>query len=168
MTRSHLFRTRSGTRTVSIQAVRSAVKIIKTKADDKAEIDDETIQDSAQRNTTIKRQKCIQLNCPDSTHVPNGSTRVPKSRYPSNYLDFSPDKHSLARCIEYISVIMIHGLASRDRNASDCAFIPQPSTSVPEPLNCDHIWSDRSGTTGRSGMDVNTGARLRSGPEAVM
>ena len=36
---------------------------------------------------------------------------------------------------------------------------------VPEPFHCDHIarWSARSGTTGRSGTGVNTGARLRSG-----
>ena len=37
---------------------------------------------------------------------------------------------------------------------------------VPEPFHCDHIarviarWSARSGTTGRSGTGVNTGARL--------
>ena len=47
------------------------------------------------------------------------------------------------------------------------AFTPQ---SQPDPFrnrstHCDQIarWSARSGTTGRSGTDVNTGARLRSG-----
>ena len=52
-----------------------------------------------------------------------------------------------------------------DRNGSG----RQPGTrvhtcSVPEPFHCDHIarWSARSGTTGRSGTGVNTGARLRS------
>ena len=59
-------------------------------------------------------------------------------------------------------IYMTHGLASRDRNASGCAFAPQ---SRPEPFHCDHIarWSARSGTTGRSG----TGARLRSGTVPV-
>ena len=40
---------------------------------------------------------------------------------------------------------------------------------VPEPFHCDHIarWSARSGTTGRSGTGVNTGARLRSGTVPV-
>ena len=43
------------------------------------------------------------------------------------------------------------------------------SGTVPEPFHCDHIarWSARSGTTGRSGTDVNTGARLRSGTVPV-
>ena len=36
---------------------------------------------------------------PDSTHLPNVSTRVPKSTYPSKYVDFSPDKLSLEGCI---------------------------------------------------------------------
>ena len=38
-----------------------------------------------------------------------------------------------------------------------------------EPFHCDHIarWSARSGTTGRSGTGVNTGARLRSGTVPV-
>ena len=41
----------------------------------------------------------------------------------------------------------------------------EPTGPVPEPFHCDHIarWSARSGTTGRSGTGVNTGARLRSG-----
>ena len=40
---------------------------------------------------------------------------------------------------------------------------------VPEPFHCDHIarWSARSGTTGRSGTGVNTGARLHSGTVPV-
>ena len=59
--------------------------------------------------------------------------------------------------------IMAHGLVSRDRNASGCAFTPQ---SRPDPFHCHHIarWSARSGTTGRSGSWTggNTGARLHS------
>ena len=45
----------------------------------------------------------------------------------------------------------------------------EPTGPVPEPFHCDHIarWSARSGTTGRSGTGVNTGARLRSGTVLV-
>ena len=45
----------------------------------------------------------------------------------------------------------------------------EPTGPVPEPFHCDHIarWSARSGTTGRSGTSVNTGARLRSGTVPV-
>ena len=45
----------------------------------------------------------------------------------------------------------------------------KPTGPVPEPFHCDHIarWSARSGTTGRSGTGVNTGARLRSGTVPV-
>ena len=45
----------------------------------------------------------------------------------------------------------------------------EPTGPVPEPFHCDHIarWSARSGTTGRSGTGVNTGARLRSGTVPV-
>ena len=65
--------------------------------------------------------------------------------------------------------IMTHGLARRDRNASGCARTTEPTGPVPEPFHCDHIarWSARSGTTGRSGTGVNTGARLRSGTVPV-
>ena len=46
----------------------------------------------------------------------------------------------------------------------------EPTGPVPEPFHCDHIarWSARSGTTGRSGTGVNTGARLRSGTVPVL
>ncbi len=45
----------------------------------------------------------------------------------------------------------------------------EPTGPVPEPFHCDHIarWSARSGTTGRSGTGVNTGARSRSGTVPV-
>ncbi len=45
----------------------------------------------------------------------------------------------------------------------------EPTGPVPEPFHCDHIarWSAHSGTTGRSGTGVNTGARLRSGTVPV-
>ena len=35
----------------------------------------------------------------------------------------------------------------------------EPTGTVPEPFHCDHIarWSARTGTSGRSGTDVNTG-----------
>ena len=63
VTRSHLFRTRSGTRAVSTTRLLGQMsKLLKTKADDKAgkrahaEIYDETSHDSARRNITIKRQ----------------------------------------------------------------------------------------------------------------
>ena len=61
--------------------------------------------------------------------------------------------------------IMTRGLASRDRNV----HTTEPTGPVPEPFHCDHIarWSARSGTTGRSGPGVNTGARLRSGTVPV-
>ena len=68
---------------------------------------------------------------PDLPHVPNVSTRVPKSRYPSKYVDFSPDKHSKWQDVHWIFVIMTHGLASHDRNASGCAFTQQ---SQPDPF----------------------------------
>ena len=50
-----------------------------------------------------------------------------------------------------------------------CVHTTQPTGPVPEPFHCDHIarWSARSGTTGRSGTGVNTGARLRSGTVPV-
>ena len=45
----------------------------------------------------------------------------------------------------------------------------EPTGPVLEPFHCDHIarWSARSGTTGRSGTGVNTGARLGSGTVPV-
>ena len=50
-----------------------------------------------------------------------------------------------------------------------CVHTTEPTGPVPEPFHCDHIarWSARSGTTGRSGTGVNTGARLRSGTVPV-
>ena len=45
----------------------------------------------------------------------------------------------------------------------------EPTGPVPEPFHCDHIarWSARSGTTGRSGTGVNTGARLQTWGEST-
>ena len=50
-----------------------------------------------------------------------------------------------------------------------CVHTTEPTGPAPEPFHCDHIarWSARSGTTGRSGTGVNTGARLRSGTVPV-
>ena len=101
--------------------------------------------------------------------MPNVSTRVPKSTedYPTKYVDFSPDKLSLERRRPYcMFFIMTHGLASRDRNASGCAFTPQ---SQPDMFrNRSTAIISRAGTTGPSGTGVNTGARLRSGPKALV
>ena len=65
-----------------------------------------------------------------------------------------------------LGIYECHGQLERFQNGSSRAFTPQ---SQPEPFHCDHIarWSARSGTTGRSGTGVNTGARLRSGTVPV-
>ena len=58
---------------------------------------------------------------------------------------------------------------SRPEHVRLCVHTTEPTGPVPEPFHCDHIarWSARSGTTGRSGTGVNTGARLRSGTVPV-
>ena len=58
---------------------------------------------------------------------------------------------------------------SRPERVRLCVHTTGPTGPVPEPFHCDHIarWSARSGTTGRSGTGVNTGARLRSGTVPV-
>ena len=45
----------------------------------------------------------------------------------------------------------------------------EPTGTVPEPFHCDHIarWSARTGTSGRSGTDVNTGNGNGSGTVPV-
>ena len=45
----------------------------------------------------------------------------------------------------------------------------EPTGTVPEPFHCDHIarWSARTGTSGRSGTDVNTGNWNGSGTVPV-
>ena len=50
-----------------------------------------------------------------------------------------------------------------------CIHTTEPTGHVPEPFHCDHIvgWLARTGTTGRNGTGVNTGARLRTGPVPV-
>ena len=59
---------------------------------------------------------------------------------------------------------------SRPERVRLCVHTTEPTRPVPEPFHCDHIarWSARSGTTGRSGTGVNTGARFRYGPKAVV
>ena len=128
-----------------------------------AKIYGETSHDSARRNITIKLQKCTQLNLKHAKHT--ASIIIPvdmlprptcgmrhrmqtfshrwnltkthsMSTYPSKYVDFSPDKLSLERCIACFSLWHMYGLVSRDRNASGCAFTPQ---SHSEPFHCDHI-----------------------------
>ena len=103
--------------------------------------------------------------------MPNVSRRVPKSRYPPKYVDFSPDKHSLARCRGLMNICHYDTWASESRpeRVRLCVHTTEPTGPVPEPFHCDHIvrWSARSGTTGRSGTGVNTGARLRSGTVPV-
>ena len=58
---------------------------------------------------------------------------------------------------------------SRPERVQLCVHTTEPTGPVPERFHCDHIarWSARSGTTGRSGTGVNTGARLRSGTVPV-
>ena len=58
---------------------------------------------------------------------------------------------------------------SRPERVRLCVHTTEPTGPVPEPFHCDHIarWSARSGTTGRSGTGVNTGAQLRSGTVPV-
>ena len=102
-------------------------------------------------------------------------------RYPdqSEYLDLSPIKRSVARCHELMNVWRYEEWAGNLRMSRATGTVPErvqsrvhttePTGPVPEPFHCDHIarWSARSGTTGRSGTGVNTGARLRSGTVPV-
>ena len=102
-------------------------------------------------------------------------------RYPdqSEYLYLSPIKRSVARCHEVMNVWRYEEWAVNLRMSLATGTVPErvqsrvhttePTGPVPEPFHCDHIarWSARSGTTGRSGTDVNTGARLRSGTVPV-
>ena len=102
-------------------------------------------------------------------------------RYPdqSEYLDLSPIKRSVARCHGLMNVWRYEEWAGNLRMSRATGTVPErvqsrvhttePTGPVPEPFHCDHIarWSARSGTTGRSGTGVNTGARLRSGTVPV-
>ena len=102
-------------------------------------------------------------------------------RYPdqSEYLDSSPIKRSVARCHEVMNVWKYEEWAGNLRMSRAAGTVlerfqsrvhtTEPTGPVPEPFHCDHIarWSARSGTTGRSGTGVNTGARLRSGTVPV-
>ena len=91
----------------------------------------------------------------------------------------SPIKRSVARCHEVMNVWRYEEWAGYLRMLRATGTVPErvqsrvhttePTGPVPEPFHCDHIarWSARSGTTGRSGTGVNTGARLRSGTVPV-
>ena len=91
----------------------------------------------------------------------------------------SPIKRSVARCHEVMNVWRYEEWAGNLRMSRATGTVPErvqsrvhttePTGPVPEPFHCDHIarWSARSGTTGRSGTGVNTGARLRSGTVPV-
>ena len=97
----------------------------------------------------------------------------------SEYLDLSPIKRSVARCHGLMNVWRYEEWAGNLRMSRATGTVPErvqsrvhttePTGPVPEPFHCDHIarWSARSGTTGRSGTGVNTGARLRSGTVPV-
>ena len=99
----------------------------------------------------------------------------------SEYLDLSPIKRSVVmlRCHEVMNVWRYEEWAGNLRMSRATGTVPErvqlrihttePTGPVPEPFHCDHIvrWSARSGTTGRSGTGVNTGARLRSGTVPV-
>ena len=94
-------------------------------------------------------------------------------------INLSPIKRSVARCHEVMNVWRYEEWAGYLRMLRATGTVPErvqsrvhttePTGPVPEPFHCDHIarWSARSGTTGRSGTGVNTGARLRSGTVPV-
>ena len=94
-------------------------------------------------------------------------------------INLSPIKRSVARCHEVMNVWIHEEWAGNLRMLRATGTVPErvqsrvhttePTGPVPEPFHCDHIarWSARSGTTGRSGTGVNTGARLRSGTVPV-
>ena len=98
---------------------------------------------------------------------------------PINRSILSPIKRSVARCHELMNVWRYEEWAGNLRMSRATGTVPErvqsrvhttePTGPVPEPFHCDHIarWSARSGTTGRSGTGVNTGARLRSGTVPV-
>ena len=97
----------------------------------------------------------------------------------SEYLDLSPIKRCVAKCHEVKNVWRYEEWPGNLRMSRATGTVPErvqsrvhttePTGPVPEPFHCDHIarWSARSGTTGRSGTGVNTGARLRSGTVPV-
>ena len=124
------------------------------------------------------------MECPDRPKLgQSGIFRIfdHHNRYPgqSEYLDLSPIKRSVARCHEVMNVWRYEEWAGNLRMSRATGTVPErvqsrvhttePTGPVPEPFHCDHIarWSARSGTTGRSGTGVNTGARLRSGTVPV-
>ena len=88
-------------------------------------------------------------------------------------------KQSVEKCHEVMNVWRYEEWAGNLRMSRATGTVPErvqsrvhttePTGPVPEPFHCDHIarWSARSGTTGRSGTGVNTGARLRSGTVPV-
>ena len=94
-------------------------------------------------------------------------------------INLSPIKRSVARCHEVMNIWRYEEWAGNLRMSRATGTVPErvqsrvhttePTGPVPEPFHCDHIarWSARSGTTGRSGTGVNTGARLRSGTVPV-
>ena len=125
------------------------------------------------------------MECPDRLKLgQSGIFRIfDHERYPdqSEYLDLSPIKRSVVilRCHEVMNVWRYEEWAGNLRMSRATGTVPErvqlrvhttePTGPVPEPFHCDHIarWSARSGTTGRSGTGVNTGARLRSGTVPV-
>ena len=118
------------------------------------------------------------MECPDRPKSGQSSIfRIfDHERHPdqSKYLDLSPIKRSVARCHEVMNVWRYEEWAGNLRISRATGTVPErvqsrvhttePTRPVPELFHCDHIarWSARSGTTGRSGTGVNTGARLRS------
>ena len=123
------------------------------------------------------------MECPDRPKLgQSGIFRIfDHEKYPdqSECLDLSPIKRSVARCHEVVNVWRYEEWAGNLRMSRATGTVPvrvqsrvhttEPTGPVPEPFHCDHIarWSARSGTTGRSGTGVNTGARLRSGTVLV-
>ena len=123
------------------------------------------------------------MECPDRPKLgQSGIFRIfDHERYPdqSEYLHLSPIKRSVARCQEVMNVwrygkwagnlLMSRATGTVPERVQSRVHTTEPTGPVPERFHCDHIarWSARSGTTGRSGTGVNTGARLRSGTVPV-
>ena len=94
-------------------------------------------------------------------------------------INLSPIKRSVARCHEVMNIwryeewagnlLMLRATGTVPERVQSRVHTTEPTGPVPESFHCDHIarWSARSGTTGRSGIGVNTGARLRSGTVPV-
>ena len=89
---------------------------------------------------------------PDSTHVPNVSTWVPKSRYPSKYVDDT------------------WASESRPERARLCVHTTDPTGTVPLRSHREVVGSFRNGRAQWNGCEHGcpVAFRSRSGPKAVV